>query len=64
MIAKRLTLSALAGLPLVNPGDDLGALLIAALRRTEIVPRDKDVLVVAQKIVPGINCCRSRNQAF
>lgn len=51
MVAKRLTLSALAGLPLVNPGDDLGALLIAALRRTEIVPRDKDVLVVAQKIV-------------
>lgn len=51
MIARCLTLSALAGLPLVNPGDDLGALLIGALRRTEIVPQDKDVLVVAQKIV-------------
>jgi len=51
MAVRNLTLSALAGLPLVKPGDDLGALLIAALRRTKIVPRDKDVLVVAQKIV-------------
>ncbi len=51
MVARSLTLSALAGVPLVNPGDDLGAMLIAALRRTQIVPRDKDVLVVAQKVV-------------
>lgn len=51
MVARSLTLSALAGLPLVNPGDDLGALLIAALRRAQIVPRDKDVLIVAQKVV-------------
>jgi len=51
MAVRNLTLSALAGLPLVKPGDDLGALLIAALRRTKIGPRDKDVLVVAQKIV-------------
>jgi coenzyme F420-0:L-glutamate ligase / coenzyme F420-1:gamma-L-glutamate ligase len=51
MVARSLTLSALAGLPLVNPGDDLGALLISALRRTEIVPRDKDGVIIAQKIV-------------
>ncbi|HET9714885.1 MAG TPA: coenzyme F420-0:L-glutamate ligase [Pseudolabrys sp.] len=51
MVARGLTLNALAGLPLVNPGDDLAALIIAALRRTNIVPRDKDVLVIAQKIV-------------
>jgi coenzyme F420-0:L-glutamate ligase / coenzyme F420-1:gamma-L-glutamate ligase len=51
MIARSLTLTALARLPLVKAGDDLSALLIAALRDTQIVPRDKDVLVVAQKVV-------------
>jgi coenzyme F420-0:L-glutamate ligase/coenzyme F420-1:gamma-L-glutamate ligase len=51
MIARSLTLTALAGLPLVQPGDDLSALLIAALRGMHIQLRDKDVLVVAQKIV-------------
>ncbi|MFN3658037.1 MAG: coenzyme F420-0:L-glutamate ligase [Pseudolabrys sp.] len=51
MVPRSLTLSALAGLPLVRPGDDLGALLIAALRRAQIAPRDKDVLVIAQKVV-------------
>jgi len=51
MAAQSLTLSALTGIPLIRPGDDLGALLIAAVRRSQIVPRDKDVFVVAQKIV-------------
>jgi coenzyme F420-0:L-glutamate ligase/coenzyme F420-1:gamma-L-glutamate ligase len=51
MVERSLTLSALAGLPFVKPGDDLGALLIAALRRAQIIPRDKDVIVVAQKVV-------------
>ena len=51
MIARSLTLTALAGLPSVKPGDDLSALLVAALRRMQIQPRDKDVLVVAQKVV-------------
>lgn len=51
MVAPSLTLSALAGLPLIKPGDDLGALLIGALRRARIVPQDNDVLVVAQKVV-------------
>ena len=47
-------LTALAGLPLVKAGDDLAALLIDALRRAQIVPRDKDVLVVAQKVVSKV----------
>ena len=51
MAPRSLTLSALAGLPLVEPGDDLAALLTAALRRAQIAPRDKDVLIVAQKVV-------------
>jgi coenzyme F420-0:L-glutamate ligase / coenzyme F420-1:gamma-L-glutamate ligase len=44
-----LELTALRGLPMVQKGDDLGALIIAALDRTTL--RDGDVVVVAQKIV-------------
>ena len=44
-------MTALAGIPLVEPGDDLGGLLIAALGRMQIELRSKDVLVVAQKVV-------------
>ena len=51
MSARRLTLQALEGLPLISPGDDLAALLAGAMRRMEIAPEDGDVVVVAQKIV-------------
>ena len=51
MVARSLTLTALAGLPLVKPGDDLGALLIAALQRMRILPQSKDIIVIAQKVV-------------
>ena len=51
MSARRLSLCALAGLPLIAPGDDLPALLAGALREMHIVPQDGDILVVAQKIV-------------
>jgi coenzyme F420-0:L-glutamate ligase/coenzyme F420-1:gamma-L-glutamate ligase len=45
------TLTALPGIPLIKPGDDLGALLIAAIERASLMPRRRDVLVLAQKIV-------------
>lgn len=45
------TLTALTGLPEVNAGDDLGELLAAALARLELRPAERDVLVVAQKVV-------------
>ena len=51
MGAARLTLTALAGMPLVAPGDDLAGLFAAALRRMDIAPEDDDLLVVAQKVV-------------
>ena len=44
-------LTALAGIPTVCPGDDLAALIVAGLRRTELVAELGDVLVLAQKIV-------------
>jgi coenzyme F420-0:L-glutamate ligase / coenzyme F420-1:gamma-L-glutamate ligase len=51
MAATSLTLTALAGLPLVKPGDDLGTMLAAGLRQTGVAPQDQDVIVVAQKVV-------------
>jgi coenzyme F420-0:L-glutamate ligase/coenzyme F420-1:gamma-L-glutamate ligase len=51
MMARSISLTAVEGLPLISEGDDLGALLAAALRRADIVPADRDVLVVAQKVV-------------
>ena len=45
------SLFALPGIPLVEPGDDLAAILARALTESEVGLRDGDVLVVAQKIV-------------
>ena len=46
-----ITLSPLRGIKLVEPGDDLGAIAVAAFAANGIVPEAGDVLVVAQKIV-------------
>jgi len=46
-----LTVTALDGIPEVRPGDDLAALLIAAIERGGLGPRAHDIVVVAQKIV-------------
>src|SRR6516162_11269385 len=51
MPSVRVTMTGLAGIPLIQPGDDLGAVAIAAFADNGVVPRDGDVLVVAQKIV-------------
>jgi coenzyme F420-0:L-glutamate ligase/coenzyme F420-1:gamma-L-glutamate ligase len=41
----------LEGVPLVEPGDDLAAIIASTLDATGIAPSDGDVLVVAQKII-------------
>ncbi len=51
MPAATVTLTALPGFPLVKPGNDLGALLIETLERAGLKPEERDILVVAQKIV-------------
>jgi coenzyme F420-0:L-glutamate ligase / coenzyme F420-1:gamma-L-glutamate ligase len=51
MRSARITMTGLQGVPLIKPGDDLGAIAVDALWANEIVPEDGDVLVVAQKIV-------------
>ena len=48
---SELTIKPLGGIPQVRPGDDLPALLIAALEAASLTPRAQDVLVVTQKIV-------------
>jgi coenzyme F420-0:L-glutamate ligase/coenzyme F420-1:gamma-L-glutamate ligase len=48
---RSLTLTALAGMPEVQPGASLSALIEEALRHSGEALRDGDVLVVAQKIV-------------
>jgi len=45
------TITGLSGIKLVEPGDDLGAITVAAFAANGIVPEDGDVLVLAQKIV-------------
>jgi coenzyme F420-0:L-glutamate ligase/coenzyme F420-1:gamma-L-glutamate ligase len=45
------TLLPLAGIPLIAAGDDLAAILLAALEQSGAVLADGDVLVLAQKIV-------------
>jgi coenzyme F420-0:L-glutamate ligase/coenzyme F420-1:gamma-L-glutamate ligase len=51
-VGGRLEVFALGGIPEVRPGDDLPALLVAALEASEALPlREDDVLVVTQKIV-------------
>ncbi|MDG7012630.1 MAG: coenzyme F420-0:L-glutamate ligase [Nitrososphaerota archaeon] len=39
------------GLPEVKPGEDLGRLILAALRRGRLRLKDRDVVVVKQKVV-------------
>jgi coenzyme F420-0:L-glutamate ligase/coenzyme F420-1:gamma-L-glutamate ligase len=52
MASRSIRLSALEGIPLVGPGDDLAALLAESMRADIATwPADGDVLVVAQKIV-------------
>jgi coenzyme F420-0:L-glutamate ligase/coenzyme F420-1:gamma-L-glutamate ligase len=46
-----LQLTALPGIPLIQPGDDLGTILLQALARAGIQLLDGDILVIAQKII-------------
>ena len=51
MTRRQLQLIALPGIPLIEPGDDLCALIMSALDRAQEALRSGDVLVLAQKIV-------------
>ena len=51
MASANLQLTALPGIPMVQPGDDVGELVTQALARASLTLKDQDVLVVAQKII-------------
>jgi len=50
-MASAVTIVGVEGIPEVQPGDDLGRLIVAACRAQGTVPEDGDVLVVTQKAV-------------
>jgi coenzyme F420-0:L-glutamate ligase/coenzyme F420-1:gamma-L-glutamate ligase len=49
--ATTVTLTGVPGIPMVQPGDDLAALVVDGLRRSGLEPVAGDVLVVTSKIV-------------
>lgn len=48
---RKLQLTALAGMPLIQKGDDLAEIISASLKDNQVDLQDGDVLVIAQKIV-------------
>jgi coenzyme F420-0:L-glutamate ligase/coenzyme F420-1:gamma-L-glutamate ligase len=48
---ERLTLTVVPGIPLLQPGDDLGAIMVAAIGKAGLAVDDGDIVVVAQKAV-------------
>tara|TARA_R110000823_G_scaffold130015_15_gene258034 strand:+ start:27820 stop:28587 length:768 start_codon:yes stop_codon:yes gene_type:complete len=53
-MTARLELLPLTGMPLLEPGDDLAAIIVAALGRNDLELREGDVLVIAQKVVSKV----------
>ena len=56
-MSRQLQLTALPGLPLVAPGDDVMQLILDGLQRADLQLRDGDVLVIAQKIISKSEDC-------
>ncbi len=50
-MSKSLTLQALEGIPIIAPGDDLATIIVTAIAANGLQLRDRDILVLAQKIV-------------
>ncbi len=49
--ASQLSITALPGIPLINPGDDLAGIIGRGLKDCDISLQDGDILVLAQKII-------------
>jgi coenzyme F420-0:L-glutamate ligase / coenzyme F420-1:gamma-L-glutamate ligase len=50
-MSKSITYVAVPGLPLINPGDDLAALVIDALKAEQLKLISGDIVVIAQKVI-------------
>jgi coenzyme F420-0:L-glutamate ligase/coenzyme F420-1:gamma-L-glutamate ligase len=56
-MSRNISIIALDGLPLVEPGDDITGLIIAALDAMNETLLDGDILVIAQKIISKAEDC-------
>ena len=56
-VGSELSVRAIPGIPTVEPGDDLLDIVVEALERAEITPRDGDVVVLASKVVSRAEGC-------
>lgn len=56
-VDRRLTITALGGIPTVEPGDDLAALISEGLTRLELSLCDHDVLIVTSKLLSRAEDC-------
>ena len=59
-----LTLTPLKGIPLVKQGDDLSAMILESLQRDHIELLDRDVIILAQKVVSKAEGRRRRLDTF
>jgi len=50
-LTEALTITPIRGLPMIQPGDDLAALIVEAIHNQGISLQDNDVLVITSKIV-------------
>ena len=50
-IPRSLTLTAIPGMPEVQPGDDVAKLIVDAIESNALEIHDNDIFVIAQKIV-------------
>jgi coenzyme F420-0:L-glutamate ligase/coenzyme F420-1:gamma-L-glutamate ligase len=50
-MTSRMILTALQGLPLVRPGDNLAGMILEGLNQTDLTLENGDVLAIAQKVV-------------
>ena len=62
--ATQITYTGLPGIPLIREGDDLSAIVSAALHKGGIILENGDVLVIAQKIVSKAEGRRAPLSAF
>ena len=51
MAGTSVALTAVPGIPMIEPGDDLGAILAEALKNDGMALQARDVVVIAQKVV-------------
>ena len=50
-LAPSLTLTALSGIPLLSPGDNLVSIILQSLKQSNLSLKSGDILVIAQKVV-------------